>query len=70
MNRGLPTREAHGQARVALVLGHVLERLLDNAHQNRDIEHGERHGTGNDRVLPTEVHGKHEEAEHANDDGR
>ena len=67
---GLPASEAHGQARIALGLRHVLERLLNHAHQDGDVEHGERDGAGDDGVLPAQLHREYQESEHADDNGR
>ncbi len=68
MNSGLPTRKAHSQARIALRSWNIFQRLLNHAHQNRNVEHCQRDGAGNDGILPAKVHAKDQKAKHANND--
>lgn len=53
---------------VPLVARHCLERLLDDADQDRHIEHREREGTREDREAPAELQGEDQHAEEADDD--
>ena len=45
MNGRLPAARAERQAAFALIVGDSFERLLNNAHQNGQIEHRERQST-------------------------
>ena len=70
MDRGLPAREAERERGVALVARDGLERLLDDADEDGDVEHREREGTGEDGEAPVEREHKRQHAEQADDDGR
>ena len=69
LGAGLPPREAEGERGVALVARNGLERLLDDADQDGDVEHREREGARENREAPSEVEHEDEHAEETHDDG-
>ena len=67
---GLPARQAQREACVALRGGDGFERLLDDAHQQRDVEDRQRERARDDREAPAKVDDEQQEAEQADNDGR
>ena len=70
LGRCLPAGEAESKGSVPLVARHCLERLLDDADQDRHIEHRERESAREDREAPAELQDEDQHAEEADDDRR
>ena len=69
VNGGLPTARAERQAAFALVVGNSLERLLNNAHQNGQVEHRERQSARQNAEAPAHLQHEEQKSEQANHNG-